>query len=355
MSCFASTRYDRAVSHHCGIGSWGVSLQPGRALVIGTSEYEASDLPELPAAANDAEELADILRDPVVGGYEVEALRNPRAREAAAAIRDFLLNADQDRPLLLHLACHAISDDSRRVYLASRDTDPGSAWQTGFAVDELADLMSTCRASSVVLILDACMASASFDPRAPERWRAGNSKLALLASSYGLDRASERHSPFTHALIDALRDGHADINGDGFVDLQELFAYVSNRLPATGIPQPVLVASRRTADFLVAATSQAAHLDSPQKGYGPPFPEEQVHDRAPVVRRKNSGWLSFIEGLASVFDPFGNSTGLAYRRRLSGWTRIQADLAEQYSKLERSAPSRSGVEETDQHGQRSAP
>ena len=64
----------------------------------------------------------------------------------------------------------------------------------------------------------------------------GRGRWVLTASSaveYAFEGESpdrEWHSLFTGAMIDGLRNGEADIDGDGFISIDDLYRFVHNRL-----------------------------------------------------------------------------------------------------------------------------
>ena len=72
------------------------------ALIIASYKYEDESLKQLVAPAQDAENLADALGDPNIGGFDVEqVLINEPSHEANMAIEAFFNERKRDDLLLL--------------------------------------------------------------------------------------------------------------------------------------------------------------------------------------------------------------------------------------------------------------
>jgi hypothetical protein len=59
------------------------------ALIIASYQYEDADLRQLVAPAQDAEDLARVLADPAIGGFEVQTLLNEPSYQVNPAIETF--------------------------------------------------------------------------------------------------------------------------------------------------------------------------------------------------------------------------------------------------------------------------
>jgi hypothetical protein len=80
-----------------------------RALIIANSEYQDSSLERLRAPPIDAEELASVLGDPDIGGFEInQLLDNPEAMIDESRYVVLVVNADeQDEKKLSSTVCFA--------------------------------------------------------------------------------------------------------------------------------------------------------------------------------------------------------------------------------------------------------
>src|SRR4051812_32006487 len=94
------------------------------ALIVAVSEYRDPELKRLRAPAVDAERLAEVLRDPEIGQFQVDVLRDPEERDLRRRLATFF--GPERRPddlLLVHFSCHGVKDQDGELYLASADTE----------------------------------------------------------------------------------------------------------------------------------------------------------------------------------------------------------------------------------------
>src|SRR5271155_2291477 len=116
---------------------------PRSALVIGTSAYDDPALARLRSPARDAAELAGVLADPRIGGFDVTQVINEGERQAQRAVATFLRGRDPDELVVVYLSCHGLLDGRGRLYFAARDTDKqllaASAMESRWLVDRLDD------------------------------------------------------------------------------------------------------------------------------------------------------------------------------------------------------------------------
>jgi hypothetical protein len=70
------------------------------ALIIASYEYQDPDLQQLVAPAQDAEALARVLENPVIGGFEVQSLLNEPSYKVNEAIEAFFTGRKRDDLLL---------------------------------------------------------------------------------------------------------------------------------------------------------------------------------------------------------------------------------------------------------------
>src|SRR5262250_949007 len=93
------------------------------ALIVANYRYEHPDLRQLVAPAQDAESLARVLADPLIGGFEVHTLLNQPSQKVSLEIESFCDNRKRDDLLLLYFSGHGIRDfDDGQLYFATVDT-----------------------------------------------------------------------------------------------------------------------------------------------------------------------------------------------------------------------------------------
>ena len=98
------------------------------ALIIGNSHYDDDALPNLTTPASDADDLAAVLRQTDVGGFDdVQVLHNATLTEMRVAVGElFGRQHKPDDMLLFYFSGHGELDNDDNLYLVGRDTRRGS-------------------------------------------------------------------------------------------------------------------------------------------------------------------------------------------------------------------------------------
>jgi hypothetical protein len=217
------------------------------ALLIATYEYRDPGLRHLRAPEHDAQALADVLADPAVAGFHVSVLLNRPHWQVGEAISAFYRDRRRDDLTLLYFTGHGLKDDNGRLYLAMSNTLRDSLLFTGLSTEQIDEAMAGCVSRQKILILDCCYSGAypagqltkgDDDVHTLERFQ-GRSRTVLTASdstqySFEGDRPQGEppRSVFTQHLVAGLRDGSADLDGDGLITMDELYSYVHDRVVA---------------------------------------------------------------------------------------------------------------------------
>jgi Caspase domain len=211
------------------------------ALLVATSVYSDPDLRELRAPGRDAAELSEVLRDRRIGGFEVQMLVNAASGEAQEGIEDFCADKHPGDQLLIYLSCHGVLDSNGRLYYAAANTRRQRLAATAIASAWLIERLDDSRAHRQIVVLDCCHSGAfargakgdqelalqqRFEPH-------GRGRVVLTASrsteySFEGGQASGEGVPsvFTHAIINGLRTGDADLDKDGLITVNDLSQYV---------------------------------------------------------------------------------------------------------------------------------
>jgi hypothetical protein len=217
---------------------------PRAALVIATSAYADPELSQLRAPARDADELVQILGDPDVAAFTVTALIDQPEPVIRRAVGAFLADRGIDDLVLVYLSCHGLLDMRGRLFFAATDTAKGQLSATALESAWLLDRLDECRARRQVLILDCCFSGAfarggKGDVDLQQRLTGqGRGRTVLTASRAGeysfegtpLPGQAVPGSVFTAALIEGVRTGAADLNGDGYITLDEAYSYAFERV-----------------------------------------------------------------------------------------------------------------------------
>jgi hypothetical protein len=229
---------------------------PRSALVIATTTYDDPLLRQLRAPAADAAEFAAVLADPAIGAFEVASVVDRPVHEVRIAIEEFLEGRTPEDLVVVYLSCHGVTDARRRLHFAATDTFKSRLASTGVDSVWVHDRMEECRARRQVLILDCCFSGAfARGAKGAEALgldhmtESGRGRAVLTASNateYSFETPTSVHpwqdspapgSIFTAALLAGLRDGSADVDGNGFVTVDEAYAYAYKQVRASGAAQ----------------------------------------------------------------------------------------------------------------------
>ena len=254
------------------------------ALVIATGTYADGRLRRLRAPAQDAADLAQILARPDIGGFTVSTVIDQPAQQIRLAVEDFLANRGTGDLLLVYLSCHGLLDARRRLYFAATDTRKDRLGATGVESAWVLDQLEHCRARRQVLILDSCFSGAfahgakgEADLGLRDRFGGqGRGRVVLTASAateYSFegeptDAATSAGSVFTAALVHGLRTGAADTDHDGYISVDDAYAYVFDQVQAAGAAQTPQRWLYGTEGSILLARSPAGPIITPT-----PLPE----------------------------------------------------------------------------------
>jgi len=217
------------------------------ALLIASNRYDDAGLRQLAAPPRDTESLAEVLADAEIAGFEVTTLINEPHHRVGAAIGEFYRTCRTDDLTLLYFSGHGLKDENGRLYLAMSNTQRDSLLFTSLPAEQIDQAMDGSAGRRQVLILDCCYSGAfpsglrakgDTDVHALERFR-GRGRTVLTASdstqySFEGNRVKGKavQSVFTKHLVQGLRDGSADLDGDGEITLDELYNYTYDRVVA---------------------------------------------------------------------------------------------------------------------------
>ena len=222
------------------------------ALLVATDRYRDTGLSRLAAPASDARQLAAVLRDTRIAGFEVTTLYNKPHYVVGRAIGDFYRDRRGNDLTVLYFTGHGVKDEDGQLYLAMTDTDRENLPFTGVPSEQIRAAMEGSRSRQKVLVLDCCYAGAfpvglgiKGDPAVHALEQLGGRGCVVLTSSDAMQLSFERNqvtetgpaslrsgpsSLFTRFLIEGLRTGKADLDGDGDITLDELYSYVHDRV-----------------------------------------------------------------------------------------------------------------------------
>ena len=285
------------------------------ALLIGVSSY-GEGLTPIPSARLDVEALAEVLRDPQLGGFpsdQVVVLQDPQRTPMERAVELLFANRDPEDLLLLYFSGHGFRDDQRQLLLSCSESrkfgegrERGKVQQsTTLRAAQLREYMKNSSRYQL-LILDCCFSGAFAEGMAAKDDGAlhledfGGEGRAVLTSSASIETSSapeagEGLSVYSRFLVEGIRTGAADQQQRGFVDAEDLHLYVSRRV------------------------AEAAPAMTPQF-----FPTRSGH-RIRVCRVRRDPTVGYRQQLEKLAAARGGELSPAGRRILKEW---RANLAE---------------------------
>jgi uncharacterized caspase-like protein len=217
------------------------------ALLIGNGAYPREpELVPLAGPANDVRHLAEVLGSPTAGAFdEVKTFVDREHHAIAPELEETLAEAGHDALVLIYYSGHGKLNSRGQLCLATVNTRLSQLHSTSLPLPTLKTLIDESRCRQVLLILDCCFSGA-----AGKAFLRGtvddqlllsaqeSSGLHILSSSTALEVSREREHEdggevmgnFTRCMVEGMRSGAADLNGDGVVTLSELREYVGRNL-----------------------------------------------------------------------------------------------------------------------------
>jgi len=192
-----------------------------RALIIGNTEYR--ELPHLIMPRADVQEMASVLGNPDIRGFEVK-LFNEKSNSLHHEIQKFLRRLKPDDTALLYFSGHGVLNDYDELFLATPDTQKEFLETTSVSLDNVLKHLDRSRSDRQILVLDCCFSgTATRAIGAKGEWALSAEKLGkgteILAASGAWQRAQQTLvsdkleenalSVFTYYLVEGLKTGAA--------------------------------------------------------------------------------------------------------------------------------------------------
>lgn len=248
------------------------------ALLIGVSRFEDKRIHALNAPESDVTHLAETLRNPQIGEFDsVELSINEPYDAIRRKIVSLVNNRETDDLIMLYYSGHGVlAFDS--LYFTARNSDLDHIAAAGFRSREIKEFLDSCRCKRQVLILDCCHAgdfagdgykSAARDSLVTEQTFGGFGRVVMMASS-ALQTAPDGPagpnsiSPFTHFLLEGLRDGAASPD-DEFISAQAVADYAERRMRASDPKaRPRVQKDEQNGPIIIARNGAAGILRIPE-------------------------------------------------------------------------------------------
>jgi Caspase domain len=215
------------------------------ALIVACDQYADPKLKRLRSPSQDAAALARVLENPAIGNFTVGLSMNESEAIIRRKLSTFFTTAGREDLLVLHVACHGVKDEDGNLYFAATDTESAELLATAVQAEYVERLMQRSPSRRIVLLLDCCYSGAFArgmrargDPNVQVLERLTGRGRAVLTASSAMEYAWEGDdlagvglpSVFTGAVVQGLRTGEADLDGDGQISVDELYDYVLEKV-----------------------------------------------------------------------------------------------------------------------------
>lgn len=235
--------------------------------VVGVSKYSDDRITPLKFAKEDATAVLDYYRDRfgLPEGQMIQLLDEQATLTNIKRTLGTELVSKANNPndtVILYFAGHGKKEpdagspdsDGFSKYILPYDANPSDLFGSALSMEEIVRILQRLRPERVALIIDSCFSGAAgggrtlFDPNEGQRSAvteeflsrmagAGQGRVVLTASGaneLARERADLGHGIFTYFLLQGLR-GEADDDGDGRIDVDEIYKFVSRKvIEATG-------------------------------------------------------------------------------------------------------------------------
>ncbi|NEQ86505.1 MAG: hypothetical protein F6K26_42510, partial [Moorea sp. SIO2I5] len=215
------------------------------ALLVGISEY-SSELSKLPSATKDAEAMKLVLQNPKIGGFneaDVTLLLNPEKQQISEAISHLFANCHQDDLVLFYFSGHGIKDEKGNLYLVASDTRKQKGKLiplTALSSKDVHTQMENSKCKRQIVILDCCFSGAfpkgmriKGDETVDLNQLSGIGRAILTSSNtlqYSLAPEGSELSVYSRYLVEGLKTGAGDLDGDGKISVYELHEYARKKV-----------------------------------------------------------------------------------------------------------------------------
>ncbi|MCB9100592.1 MAG: caspase family protein [Anaerolineales bacterium] len=253
------------------------------ALVIDNRAYQDDLLSQLPPLQIESQALIAILLEPSMGNFNsVELLTNPSVAQLRYHLSNLFNRKKQFDVLLLYYLGHAIIDTDHQWYLAVTDTRCDGLAETAVSAGYISNLMDRSLSHQQILVLDCCCGHTPQSLNLMYLADKAGLDVAFKGNGYGrvvltasntIDFLVEANkvsgapepSVFTQYLIEGLRTGGADGDGDGQIGVEELYEYVYYKVIRQTNQKPRLWTYHSPDKFILGRNPKEVEMPRPVK------------------------------------------------------------------------------------------
>lgn len=221
------------------------------AILVGSSSYEDGRLPEIPAVVRN---LADMrLQFQEIFGT-VKTFAEPGLTDLGL-IREAAMGATDT--VLFYFAGYGLRQPDGRLHLALPNSHVDRQSSTGFAYETIRSLIAESPAARKLVLLDCCFSGVATEVLSgtgldDELLRIEGTQVITATASTRIAHApgDRRHTGFTGALLDVLREG-VD-NREKYIRVSEVFDPLRRRMVSDGLHPPRQLATHTIGDLAIA-------------------------------------------------------------------------------------------------------
>lgn len=246
------------------------------AVLVGNSSYPLDDsLNDLRCPARDVEGLRRALESAAVGFEAVTVVRDQPHHLVQRQIHQTLKRAHRDEFVLIYFSGHGKLDAANRLHLCCCDTEAGALEATAVPVQSIKNYIDVAATRQVALVLDCCFSGAVGGVFAKSgvddqlQQLSGGRGIFVVAASTSTQVAIEKdlddYSLFTKHLIAGIESGAADVNGNGLITMDELYAYVHRQVLDEGFQEPMKWGVNVRGEMVIARTANSPRAEKRKK------------------------------------------------------------------------------------------
>ena len=222
------------------------------AVLIGCDNYKNSaDFPTLRCAPNDVDALIDVLKDSEVGNFAriTKFTAGEDHTTVLTHIEDLLMNkVKSNDTVLIYFSGHAAVDRLDNLHLAVHPTDKRTLASTSIPMSRIISFVGSSRCQDAVVVLDCCYSGAARNAfQLPTGWTGRGFSIVTSSTDVEESKAKEGEvtSIFTKFLLEGLASGHADLDSNGVITVDEAYQYTHGCVRATGLQTPMHLSIRQ--------------------------------------------------------------------------------------------------------------
>nr|WP_052479304.1 caspase family protein [Kibdelosporangium sp. MJ126-NF4]CEL23503.1 High-affnity carbon uptake protein Hat/HatR [Kibdelosporangium sp. MJ126-NF4]CTQ89117.1 High-affnity carbon uptake protein Hat/HatR [Kibdelosporangium sp. MJ126-NF4] len=251
------------------------------ALLIATDQYDDPAFGRLKAPVNDVTRLGEVLGDPEIGAFTVTTLLNEPHYVVRREISRICAEAQRDDLILFYVSGHGIKEEGRgSLHFVTTDTDRGHLRTSSVEAELVRGEIDQSRARQAIVWLDCCYSGAfptggspksAMDADVLSQMKLEGRGTFVMTASTHIQYAYEPRqdartvgatevSVFTKAIVEGLRTGAADVDGDGEIGTADLYEYVYQHVRERTPNQTPMRNDLASGELLVARNKFALRL-----------------------------------------------------------------------------------------------